>query len=88
MIDKQPKYETLPKLEKEIFSAAAFSYYAHLLLLENTKNSELMEHYGPFFSHFGSSGTLLKTFSAVIGPQKAKQMDLVIAHLRKARRGN
>ena len=88
MIDNMPKYETLPKLRKEIFHAAAFSYYAHLLLLENTKNSVLMEHYGPFFSHFGSSGTLLKTFSAVIGPQKVKQMDLVIAHLRKARRSN
>ena len=88
MIDNQPNYEALPKLEKEKIRAAAFSYYAHLLLLENTKHSELMEHYGPFFSHFGSSGTLLKTFSAVIGPQKVKQMDLVIAHLRKARRGN
>jgi len=83
MIDNQPIYEALPKLEKEKFRAAAFSYYAHLLLLENTKHSELVEHYGPFFTHFGSSGTLLKTFSAVIGPEKVKQMDLVITQLRK-----
>jgi len=52
-------------------------------LLENTKHPELVEHYGPFFTHFGSSGTLLKTFSAVIGPEKVKQMDLVITQLRK-----
>ena len=88
MIDNQPTYEVLPKLEKEKMRAAAFSYYAHLLLLENTKHPELMEQYGPFFSHLGSSGTLLKTFSAVIGAEKVKQMDLVIAHLRKARRGH
>jgi len=82
MIVNLPKYEALSKLEKEKLRAALFSYYAHLVLLENTKNLELVRHYGPFFSRLGSSRTFLKTISDVISPQKVKQMDLLIAHLK------
>ena len=88
MIDNQPMYETLPKLEKEKFRAAAFSYYAHLLLLENTKNSELMEHYGPVLFTLWFIRNTIQDLFRCHRPQKVKQMDLVIAHLRKARRGN
>ena len=85
MIVNLPKYEALSKLEKEKLRAALFSYYAHLVLLENTKNLELVRHYGPFFSRLGSSRTFLKTISDVISPQKVKQMDLLIAHLKISR---
>jgi hypothetical protein len=85
MMQKHNKYELLSKLEKEKFRAAAFSYYAHLLLLENTKNSELKDRYGPFFSPLGLSETILDTFGSVISPHKVKEMDLVIERLRKTR---
>lgn len=85
IIRNQNKYELLSKLGQERFRAAAFSYYAHLLMLENTNNSELKDRYLPFFSPFGGSGTILNTFRSVISPEKVKEMDLVIRELRKAR---
>ena len=78
MIRDQSKYEFLSKLDKEKVRAAAFSYYAHSLLLENTKNSELKHHYGPFFSPLGGSSKILEIFGSVISPQKVKEINLVI----------
>ena len=86
MIDNKNKYEMLPKLEKEKFRAAVFSYYAHSLLLENTNITELKERYCPFFSYFGGAKNIFKTFGAFMSPQKIKEMDLVIGRLRTARR--
>jgi hypothetical protein len=86
MIRNQNKYEHLSKLEKERFRAAAFSYYAHLLMLESTNSSELREHYLPFFAPLGGSEEILNTFGSAISPEKVKDMDLVIRALRKTRR--
>ena len=82
IINNLPQYKNLPRLEQEKLGAALFAYYAHLLLLEDTKSVELKEHYLQFFLPFGSSGTLLKTISNVVSPYKVKDLDLVIARLK------
>ncbi len=87
MIRNQNRYEQLPKLQKERFRAAAFSYYAHSLMLENTSSSELRERYLPFFAPLGGSKEILSTFGSAISPEKVKDMDLVIRALRARRRG-
>lgn len=82
IIDNLPRYEALSRLEQEKLRSAVFSYYAHLILLENTKSLELIKHYGPFFSHLGPSGTFLKAISGAVSPHKVKEMDLLISHLK------
>lgn len=84
MKHKQNNYELLSKLEKEKLRAAAFSYYTHLLLLEHTNRSELIDRYGPFFSPFGTSENILKTFETVISPHKVNELNSVIGLLREA----
>ena len=47
-------YELLSQLERERLHAAAFSYYAHIRLLENTNSVELKDRYGPFYVPLGT----------------------------------
>lgn len=85
MMLRYENYERNSKLEKEQLRAAAFSYYTHMLLLENTHHRELIDGYGPFFTPFGSSQNVLRTFAAIISPQKVEELNSVIARLGEAK---
>ena len=86
MTSQLARYDDLPQLEKEKFGAAAFAYYAHLLLFENSLFPELKERYMPFFAPFGTSREFLNTFRSKLRAGRVKEIDITIRRLRWARR--
>jgi hypothetical protein len=78
-------YELLSQLERERLHAAAFSYYAHIRLLENTNSVELKDRYGPFYVPLGDSASVLKNFGSVISRARVEEMELVLRVLQKIR---
>ena len=86
MIENLRSYETLRQLDQEILAAAAFSYYVHMLLLENTESEELRQTYMPFFSACGASRNLLQTFGSIMYPRRIEEMDAVVREMRRRKR--
>ena len=82
---KMNRYESLSQLEKERLHAAAFSYYAHMRLLEDSDSIELKNRYGPFFLPLGDAASVLKTFAPVISRTRVEDMELVVRALQKMR---
>jgi hypothetical protein len=86
MIESLRSYETLGQLDQEILAAAAFSYYVHMLLLENTESEELRQAYMPFFSACGTSRNLLQTFGSIMHPRRVEEMDGVVREMRRRKK--
>jgi hypothetical protein len=86
MIESLRSYETLRQLDREILAAAAFSYYVHMLLLENTDSEELRQAYMPFFSACGTSRNLLQTFGSIMHPRRVEEMDGVVREMRRRKK--
>lgn len=76
-------YDRLPLLEQEKLRAAAFSHYAHLLLLEHSSSDALRARYLPFFSVYEGARDVLRGFGSLIEPARGRQLEFVVEEVRR-----